>query len=49
MRAFLEQRPQDLFGRHRYDPADFGWSYPGLSGEFSAYIERYHVEAAVTP
>jgi hypothetical protein len=49
MRAFLEQRPQDLFGRHRYDPADFGWTYPGLAVEFSEYIERYHVEAAVAP
>jgi hypothetical protein len=44
MRAFLEARPQDLFGRHRYDPADFGWTYPGLDEEFRAYIERYEVE-----
>ncbi len=34
MHAFLEDRPQDLFGKHRYDPTDFGWSYPGLAEEF---------------
>ena len=28
MEAFLEHRPKDAFGHHRYDPADFGWTYP---------------------
>ncbi len=46
MGAFLEQRPPDRFGRHRYDPADFGWTYPGLAREFQAYIERYNIETA---
>jgi hypothetical protein len=44
--AFLEDRPQDAFGRHRYDPADFGWTYPGLATEFEEYTERYHIETA---
>ncbi len=43
MEAFLEQRPQDAFGRHRYDPADFGWTYAGLAEEFAEYTTRYHV------
>ncbi len=43
MEAFLEQRPQDAFGRHRYDPADFGWTYAGLAEEFAEYTSRYHV------
>ncbi len=43
MEAFLEQRPQDAFGNHRYDPADFGWTYAGLSEEFADYTSRYHV------
>ena len=43
MEAFLEHRPKDAFGRHHYDPADFGWSYFGLAEEFSEYSERYHV------
>ena len=46
MRAFLEQRPQDAFGHHGYDPADFGWTYPGLTDEFAGYSERYGVRTA---
>jgi hypothetical protein len=51
MEAFLEHRPKDAFGRHRYDPADFGWTYAGLAEEFSDYTERYHIrsEQAVDP
>jgi hypothetical protein len=45
MEAFLDQRPQDAFGRHRYDPADFGWSYAGLADEFAEYTSRYQVVA----
>lgn len=43
MEVFLEDRPKDVFGRHRYAPSDFGWSYAGLSDEFSEYTQRYHV------
>ena len=43
MEAFLEQRPQDAFGHHRYDPADFGWTYAGLAEEFAGYTSRYQV------
>ncbi len=46
MRAFLEQRPQNAFGRHVYDPADFGWTYAGLAEEFAAYTERYGIATA---
>jgi hypothetical protein len=45
MTVFLEQRPQDAFGHHHYDPADFGWTYAGLADEFAGYIERYSVAA----
>ncbi len=41
MQAWLRDRPQDAFGRHRYDPADFGWSYEGLADEFADYSRRY--------
>jgi len=41
MRMWLQDRPQDAFGRHRYDPADFGWSYPELADEFAEYSTRY--------
>ncbi len=46
MRTWLDRRPQDAFGRHRYDPADFGWSYDGLTEEFAAYSSRYAVGTA---
>ena len=46
MEAFLEDRPQDAFGRHRYDPADFGWTYPELGEEFKDYTQRYGIARA---
>ncbi len=46
MQAFLEQRPQDAFGRHRYDPADFGWTYAALAADFADYITCYDIETA---
>ena len=49
MEAFLEDRPKDAFGRHRYDPADFGWTYAGLGEEFGAYTERYHIRTETHP
>ena len=42
MQAFLEHRPQDAFGRHRYDPADFGWTYAGLAEEFGLHRALPH-------
>ena len=47
MEAFLEERPKDAFGRHRYDPADFGWTYAGLAEEFADYTARYRVAPEV--
>ncbi len=41
MQAWLRDRPQDAFGRHRYDPAAFGWTYAGLADEFADYADRY--------
>ena len=49
MNALLEHRPQDAFGRHRYDPADFGWTYAELATEFREYTERYHIRRAISP
>ena len=46
-RRFLRDRPKDAFGRHLYDPADFGWTYQGLAEEFSDYTERYGVRSEV--
>jgi hypothetical protein len=46
MHAFLQHRPKDVFGRHLYDPADFGWTYDGLAQEFRSYTERYKIGSA---
>jgi hypothetical protein len=43
MEAWMRERPQAAFGRHVYDPADFGWSYEQLAEEFGAYRERFGV------
>jgi hypothetical protein len=43
MTDLLRDRPQDAFGRHRYDPADFGWSYTEINEEFADYTGRYGV------
>jgi hypothetical protein len=47
MLSFLQHRPKDAFGRHVYDPADFGWSYVGIDDEFRDYIDRYQVRPEV--
>jgi hypothetical protein len=46
--TFLAQRPQDAFGRHRYDPADFCWTDAGLATEFRNYTDRYGVKTGET-
>jgi hypothetical protein len=43
MHAWMRERPQTAFGRHVYDAADFGWTWPGLAAGFSAYAERYRI------
>jgi hypothetical protein len=45
MEVFLKDRPKDAFGRHLYDPADFGWTYAGLAEEFLDYTQRYHIRS----
>jgi hypothetical protein len=42
--AWLREKPQDEFGRHGYDPADFGWSYEELAEIWQPYVERYGIE-----
>jgi hypothetical protein len=49
MHAFLADRPQDAFGRHHYDPADFGWTYAALATEFEDYTDRYRIATADHP
>jgi hypothetical protein len=48
MTALLRDRPKDAFGRHRYDPADFGWTYAEIGEEFSDYASRYGVQPEIS-
>lgn len=45
MAALVTERPKDTVGRHRYDPADFGWTYAEINEEFADYTARYAVQA----
>jgi hypothetical protein len=38
---WLEYRPKDVYGKHSYDPGDFGWSAEQLSEEYRDYQQDY--------
>lgn len=42
--AWLREKPQTEFGRHAYDPKDFGWTWDGLADQWKPYVERYGIE-----
>lgn len=41
IQAWMSERHQSVFGRHKYDAADFGWSREEIAEEFRAYSERF--------
>ena len=43
MQTWMRDRPQDVHGRHRYDPADFGLSREGIDERYADYRERFGV------
>jgi len=45
MRQWMADRPQQHFGRHVYDPADFGLSDDAIAERFAPYTERFDVPA----
>ncbi len=45
MAALLADGPKTAFGRHRYDPADFGWTYAEINEEFADYSDRCAVQS----
>jgi hypothetical protein len=45
MEVWMRDRPQDRFGRHRYDAADFGFREAALREQYAAYTERFGVAA----
>jgi hypothetical protein len=44
MRAWLDDNPQDKFGKHEYKLARFGLTEQGLRSLFERYLSRYEVE-----
>lgn len=44
MRAWLDDNPQDKFGRHEYKLAQYGLSPEKLAPMFERYLSRYDVE-----
>ena len=44
MRAWLDDNPQDKFGRHEYKLAQFGLSEAQVTGLFERYLSEYDVE-----
>jgi hypothetical protein len=43
MEAWMRDRPQSAFGRHRYDLADFGLGADALDRTYAGYRERFGV------
>ena len=43
MQAWMEENPQDRFGRHRYTVDQFGLDADELREQFAGYVERYQV------
>ncbi|MEE3331291.1 MAG: sulfotransferase [Myxococcota bacterium] len=43
MLAYIENRPQNAFGRHRYDMNDFEMTTEGIDEAFGSYSARYEV------
>ena len=44
MRTWLEDNPQDKFGKHEYKLARFGLSEQSVRALFERYLARYEVE-----
>ncbi len=44
MRAWLGDNPQDKFGKHEYNLAQYGLSQEGATAQFERYLARYSVE-----
>jgi hypothetical protein len=45
MRAWLDDNPQEKFGKHEYRLAQYGLTPEGLRPRFERYLSRYEVEA----
>ena len=39
----MRDHSQSAFGRHVYDPADFGLSDQGIDDRYGAYVQRFQI------
>jgi hypothetical protein len=46
LQQWLDENPQDKFGRHRYQPEDFGIETGPLRERFSFYTDRFDMAEA---
>ena len=44
IRSYLDARPQDKHGVHRYSPEDFGFDPEKIRADFAGYITASGVE-----
>ena len=44
MQAWLDDNPQDKFGKHEYQLAQFGLTPDKVRGMFERYLSQYEVE-----
>ena len=44
MQSWLDENPQDKFGKHEYKLAQYGLSVEKLAPMFERYLARYDVE-----
>jgi hypothetical protein len=45
MQTWLDDNPQEKFGKHEYKLAQFGLTVEGVRGKFERYLSEYDVEA----
>lgn len=43
IKAWVQQRPKDTFGKHRYTLEEFGLDAREMREQYAEYMERYHV------
>ena len=48
MQKWLQEHPQNKFGKHKYSLEEFGLSMEKLKPLFGEYVERYNVPTALT-
>jgi hypothetical protein len=49
MTAHVESHPKHRFGRHGYDPKEYGLDAGAIAERFRPYVERYGIELETGP